>query len=81
MAKRREQLPIGEVLRQARQSAGMTQEALAFKADVDRTYISYLENGIKSPTLETLNKLSAALGVLTSELVRRAERLAGKTVV
>ncbi|MDZ4657585.1 MAG: helix-turn-helix transcriptional regulator [Bythopirellula sp.] len=78
MAKRREQLPIGEVLRQARQAAGLTQEALAFSADVDRTYISYLENGLKSPTLEILYKLSTALGLATSELVKRAERLAMK---
>jgi transcriptional regulator with XRE-family HTH domain len=44
MGKRRETLLIGEALRDARQSAGLTQEALAFKADVDRTSISKLEN-------------------------------------
>ncbi len=77
MAKRREQLPILEVLRQVGQTAGMTLEALAFKADVDLTYISYLENGIKSPMLETLTKLSVASNIMTSAPVKRAERLAG----
>jgi transcriptional regulator with XRE-family HTH domain len=74
MKKGRESLPIGEVLRQARQKAGMTQEALSFAAEVDRTYISYLENGLKSPTLEILARLSQALGVSASDLVRRAEK-------
>jgi transcriptional regulator with XRE-family HTH domain len=74
MKKGRELLPIGEVLRQARQKAGLTQEALGFASEVDRTYISYLENGHKSPTLEMLARLSQVLGVAVSELVRRAEK-------
>lgn len=74
MSKRRSHLPIGSELRRARQTAGLTQEALAFAADVDRTYISYLENDQKSPTLEMLAALCAALDIRTSELVRRAEK-------
>lgn len=77
MKKRRDQLPIGEVLRQARLKAGMTQEALAFAADVDRTYISYLENDQKSPTLEMLVKLCRELALPVSELIKRAEKVAG----
>jgi transcriptional regulator with XRE-family HTH domain len=75
MKKRRGQLPIGEALRQARQKAGLTQEALAFAAEVDRTYISYLENDLKSPTVETLAKICETLGILTSELIKRAEKV------
>ncbi len=74
MKKRRGQLPIGEVLRQARQKAGLTQEALAFAAEVDRSYVSYLENDHQSPTVETLAKLCDVLGILASELIRRAEK-------
>ena len=74
MKKRRDQLPIGEVLRQARLKAGLTQEALAFAADVDRTYISYLENDQKSPTLEMLVKLCRELALPVSELIKRAEK-------
>ena len=77
MKKRRDQLPIGEVLRQARVKAGLTQEALAFAADVDRTYISYLENDQKSPTVEMLVKLCRELKLPVSELIKRAEKAAG----
>ena len=74
MKKRRDQLPIGEVLRQARLKAGLTQEVLAFAAEVDRTYISYLENDQKSPTLEMLVKLCRELAMPVSELIKRAEK-------
>jgi transcriptional regulator with XRE-family HTH domain len=76
MPKRRDTLPIGEVLREARLKAGLTQEALAFAADVDRTYISYLENDQKSPTLEMLVKLCRELKLPVSELIKRAEKIA-----
>ncbi|WP_428304402.1 helix-turn-helix domain-containing protein [Lacipirellula sp.] len=75
MAKRRDTLSIGPVLRDARLKAGLTQEALAFSADVDRTYVSYLENDQKSPTLETLVKLCRELKLPVSELIRRAEQM------
>lgn len=71
--KKRRALPIGDVLRQARLAKGLTQESLAFSADVDRTYVSLLENGHKSPTVEMLHRIGVALGVAASELVRRAE--------
>lgn len=65
---------FGDVLRSARQKAGMTQEDLAFEAKLDRTYISHLENDKKSPTLETLLRLGDALGVAASTLVARVEQ-------
>jgi len=76
MAKRRDTLLIGGVLRDARLKAGLTQEALAFAADVDRTYVSYLENDQKSPTIEMLGKLCRELKLPVSELIKRAEKTA-----
>ena len=35
---------FGQVLRKARENAGLTQEKLSFEAGLDRTYISHLEN-------------------------------------
>ena len=49
-------------LRKAREATGMTQETLAFEAELDRTYISRLEHGKKSPTLDTLFRICHALG-------------------
>lgn len=66
---------FGDVLREARESAGMTQEDLAFEANLNRTYISHLENNKKSPTLETIFRLGDALRVPPSTLVARAEQM------
>ena len=64
---------LGPVLREARLAADLTQEALSFKAGLDRTYISQLENDHKSPTLDVLFRLSEALGVPASQLIARVE--------
>ena len=65
---------FGEELRKARETAGMTQEELAFKASLDRTYISRLEHDRKSPTLDSLFRLADALGIAASTLIERVER-------
>ena len=65
---------LGAELKKARLKAGLTQEELAFRADVHRTYVSMLEREKGSPTLDTLMKLCAALGVRASDMVRRIER-------
>lgn len=64
---------FGAELRKARQAANLTQENLAFEAGVDRTYVSQLENGRKSPTLDVVFRLCNALGISASELVARVE--------
>lgn len=51
----------------------MTQEALAFEAGVDRTYISQLERNKKSPTVDVLFRLCEAMGIKASELIARVE--------
>lgn len=56
-----------------REEAGMTQEALAFEAEVDRTYISQLEHNKKSPTVDVLFRLCDAMGIKASELIARVE--------
>ena len=68
---------VGEELRKARRAAGLTQEALSSKARVDRSYISQLERGLKSPTLDMLLRLCKAMGVSASGIVARVEAAAG----
>jgi transcriptional regulator with XRE-family HTH domain len=58
-------------LRRARQAQGLSQEDLAHKAEIDRTYVSSLERGIYSPTIEVVERLAIALGVETADLIRR----------
>jgi transcriptional regulator with XRE-family HTH domain len=68
---------FGLVLREFRQGAGLSQEALADAADVERTYISLLERGLREPTLETLFALSEALSVSPSTMISRTTSLTG----
>ena len=62
-------------LRKARHAKGLSQEALAYEADVDRTYISALERGLYSATIDMVNKLAAVLDVEASELLERPAKL------
>lgn len=64
---------LGDLLRAARESAGLTQEALAFKAEVDRSYISQLERNLKSPTIEMFFRLCVAMDTSPSELIGQLE--------
>jgi transcriptional regulator with XRE-family HTH domain len=68
---------FGRVLRDCRNQAGVTQEELAALADVDRTFMSLLERGLRQPTLETLFRLASALGVAPATLVSRTATLLG----
>jgi transcriptional regulator with XRE-family HTH domain len=65
---------FGEALRAKREALNLSQEELAFRSEVHRTYISELERGIKNPSLTTLAKLADALGTAKSELVLELER-------
>jgi len=65
---------FGRVLREQRNTAELSQEQLALNADVDRTFVSQMERGIRQPTLTTLFKLAKALEVQPSTLVSRTEK-------
>jgi DNA-binding XRE family transcriptional regulator len=55
-------------LRRLRVARGVSQEALAAAAAVDRTYIGRLERGLENPTVSTLDKLAKALAAPVMEL-------------
>ena len=61
-------------MRALREKLGMSQEEVAERAGVDRTYISILERGLKSPTLDTMERICAALGTLPERVVEAARR-------
>lgn len=66
---------FGEVLARYRVGAGISQEELALRADIDRTFVSRLERGIRQPTITTLFALAEALGVNAADLVREVESI------
>jgi transcriptional regulator with XRE-family HTH domain len=65
---------VGSELRKARVAAGLTQEELADRSALHRTYVSMLEREIKSPSLAALFLLCKALGIAPSDFVARLER-------
>lgn len=73
MPARSRKLLLGDALREARLATGISQEELAFEAKLDRTYISHLENGHKSPTVDTLFQICPVLGIAVSELISNVE--------
>ena len=67
---------FGQILRDCRRKAGISQEELAGRANVDRTYVSLLERGLRQPTLDSLFRLAHALGVAPATMVSRTAALA-----
>lgn len=65
---------FGDVVKQQRLAAGISQEALAYSAQVERSYFGRIERGQSQPTLFVLLKVAAALGVEGSALVEEVER-------
>ena len=61
---------LGENLRKWRLKRICRKEHLATALDVDRAYISNIENGRMNPTLSTLEKIANALGISSSELLK-----------
>ncbi|WP_207002634.1 helix-turn-helix domain-containing protein [Trinickia mobilis] len=64
---------FGKILRKLRKDRQLSQEALSYEAGLDRSYISLLELGRRSPTLDSLVALSRALGVTLTEIVSAIE--------
>jgi transcriptional regulator with XRE-family HTH domain len=60
---------LGERIRELRRRRGLSQEALAYAAGLDRTYISSCERGKRNVSLLTLYRIAAALDVEPSTLL------------
>ena len=54
---------FGARLKALREGQGLSQEELAHRADLHRTYVSGLERGVRNPTLTVLEKLARGLDV------------------
>lgn len=61
-------------LRAARLRAGLSQEALAFESEVDRTYVSQIERGTGNPSVLVLVRLASALQVDAADLLMSSDR-------
>jgi len=59
-------------LRKLRHAKRLSQEELAARAKIDRTYISALERSVYAASIEVVDRLARGLGVEASELLRRS---------
>jgi transcriptional regulator with XRE-family HTH domain len=62
---------LAKNLRQRRNDAGMSQEELAHRAGIDRTYVSALERCKFAASIEVLDQLATALGIEAADLLLR----------
>jgi transcriptional regulator with XRE-family HTH domain len=54
---------IGERIKELRSRVGISQEALAHRADLDRTYVNSVENGKRNISIENIEKIAKALDI------------------
>lgn len=59
---------FGQAVREARAAAGLTQEELADRSGLDRSYMGGVERGERNPTLSVIEKIAEGLGLPLAEL-------------
>ncbi len=63
---------LGMTIKTQRASLGISQEELAHRAGLHRTYVSDLERGVRNPSLDSVEKLARALELSMSQLFEKA---------
>ena len=64
---------FAKVLQELRHESGLSQEELAEKCNLHDRYISFLERGLRQPTITTIFKLAKALNIAPSDLIKKVE--------
>ena len=64
---------LGAAIRAARIERGVSQEELAHRAAVDRSYLSSIERGAQNPGIVSILRVTAALEMTATELFAEAE--------
>lgn len=64
---------FGQVLKKIRTAKGVSQSELAHLAELDRTYISLIERGLRKPTIDVVFKISEALQLKASFILEQIE--------
>lgn len=64
---------VGKVIQRLREQKGLSQEVLSGFAGIGRTHLSAIERGARKPTLDTFFKISEALEIRASEIMREIE--------
>lgn len=64
---------LGYLVKQRRTALGISQEELGLRANLDRTYISGVERGVRNPSVTALVGLASGLGIKVSNLLDNLE--------
>ncbi len=65
---------VGEAICYCRKQKHLSQEVLSGLADIGRTHLSAIERGERKPTLETLYRISLALDIKMSDIMKEVEK-------
>lgn len=60
---------VGAKIKYLRQKRGLSQEALALTCDMNPAFLGHVERGMRSPTLNTLQRICDGLGITLTELL------------
>ena len=66
-------IQFGRIVKNIREERGLSQEILADRADLNRSYVGEVERGTAMPSLSTVTKIAKALNLSTSDLLARYE--------
>ncbi len=69
---------FAQALRHYRKKVNLSQEKLSQESDLDRSYISLLERGLRQPSLTSILKLSKALKISSANIISKVEALLGE---
>jgi transcriptional regulator with XRE-family HTH domain len=72
---------VGPAIRALRERADLSQEELAGRAGLDRTYVSGIERGRRNPSVKSLQRITDALGTTLDVLFIQARTLAEHAAV
>lgn len=63
---------LAKNMKRLRKERGLSQEALAHEADLDRTYISGIERKVRNPTVTVIDRIAVAMDVKLGELLDKS---------
>lgn len=65
-------IALGMAIRASRKARGVSQEELAHRSAIDRSYMSSIERGMQNPGIVSVLRIASALGMRAEELMREA---------
>ena len=69
---------VAQLLRREREKRGLSMNRVAERAGLSQQMVSYVERGMRNPTLETLLRIAAAIEIDLAKVLRQAARSAGQ---